>query len=54
MEKLDNKFHDEFQDSKTLPWTTLESREQVGEVRSAGGGGFTAGNLTFVKVYDSG
>ena len=54
MEKLEQKFHDEFLNSETLPWTTVESREQVGEVRYAGGGGLTAGNFTFVKVYEAG
>ncbi|KAF7791079.1 hypothetical protein EIP86_002040 [Pleurotus ostreatoroseus] len=54
MEKLEQKFHDEFLNSETLPWTTVESRKQVGEVRYAGGGGLTAGNWTFVKVYEAG
>ena len=54
MEKLDQKFHGEFLRSETLPWTTVESRKQVGEVRYAGGGGLTAGNFTFVKVYEAG
>ncbi len=35
-----------------MPWI-LEDK-QVGEVRSAGGDGFTAGNVTFVNVYDAG
>ncbi|KAJ3552650.1 hypothetical protein NM688_g4041 [Phlebia brevispora] len=54
VEQLDNKFHDEFKRSTSLPWKTIESDTKAGEVRFAGGGGFTAGNLTFVKVYEAG
>lgn len=35
-------------------WTTLASGRVAGEVRSAGGDGFTAGNVTFVQVYEAG
>ena len=54
VEDLENKFHDEFKQSEFLPWVTQESYRRAGEVRYAGGGGSTAGNLTFVKVYEAG
>jgi hypothetical protein len=40
--------------AKSIPWVTTESGRLAGEVRSAGGGGFTAGNVTFVSVYEAG
>jgi len=33
---------------------TLNTGKLAGEVRSAGGGGFAAGNVTFVNIYDAG
>ncbi|KAJ3554633.1 hypothetical protein NM688_g3005 [Phlebia brevispora] len=54
VEKLEHKFHDDFVKSKSLPWQTLGSGRIAGEVRSAGGDGFTAGNVTFVQVYEAG
>ena len=54
MEKLENKFHDEFAQSAPTAWLTLDSGRQAGLVRSAGGDGFTAGNLTFVRVFEAG
>ena len=54
MEKLENKFHDEFAQSASTAWVTLDSGRQAGLVRSAGGDGFTAGNLTFVRVFEAG
>lgn len=54
MTKLENKFHDEFAESASTPWVTLDSGRQAGTVRSAGGDGFTAGNVTFVQVYEAG
>lgn len=54
MTKLEHKFHDDFVKSKSLPWMTLGSGKIAGEVRSAGGDGFTAGNVTFVQVYEAG
>ena len=52
--QLDNIFHDEFKNSTFLPWVTIESGKKAGEVRYAGGEGLTAGNVTFVKIYDAG
>ncbi|KIP04923.1 hypothetical protein PHLGIDRAFT_31123 [Phlebiopsis gigantea 11061_1 CR5-6] len=54
VEKLENKFHDEFAKSVPTAWTTLGSGRQAGLVRSAGGEGFTAGNVTFVQVFEAG
>ena len=54
VEKLENKFHDEFAHTGAAPWLTLDSGRVAGTVRSAGGGGFTAGNVTFVQVYEAG
>ena len=51
---MDNKFHDEFGRSPHLPWTTIESRTKAGEVRYAGGGGETAGNIAFVQIFEAG
>ncbi|KAI0688122.1 carboxypeptidase C [Cytidiella melzeri] len=54
VEKLEHKFHSEFVKSVSTKWTTLGSGRVAGEVRSAGGNGFTAGNVTFVQVYEAG
>ncbi|KZT27650.1 serine carboxypeptidase [Neolentinus lepideus HHB14362 ss-1] len=51
---LEHNFHSEFVAAKSLPWITTESGRIAGEVRSAGGGGFSAGNVTFVNVHDAG
>lgn len=51
---LENDFQDEFVNSKPVPWVTMESGNVAGTVRSAGGKGFTAGNVTFVAVHDAG
>ncbi|KAI0347644.1 serine carboxypeptidase [Trametopsis cervina] len=52
--KLEHKFHNELVKSSSIKWTTLDSGRVAGEVRSAGGDGFTAGNVTFVQVYEAG
>jgi hypothetical protein len=49
-----NSYHDEYASSVPTPWITAETGRVAGEVRSAGGNGFTAGNLTFVTVYEAG
>jgi cathepsin A (carboxypeptidase C) len=51
---LNTKFHEEYTAAKFVPWVTLESGKMAGEVRSAGGGGFRAGNVTYVTVFDAG
>jgi len=37
-----------------VPWIIPESGIKAGESRSAGGGGITAGNITFVNVFNAG
>jgi carboxypeptidase C (cathepsin A) len=54
VDALETKFSKEFQKSTPLPWVTIEDSRVAGLVRSAGGGGETAGNVTFVTVYEAG
>lgn len=54
LEQLETKFHNEFSSTKAVPWITASSGKLAGEVRSAGGAGFTAGNVTFVTVFEAG
>ena len=54
LEKLESVFREEFSTMKPIPWITEDSQEVVGTVRSAGGKGFTAGNVTFVVVHEAG
>jgi len=54
LEKLDSVFQEEFLAVKSIPWVTEESQEVAGTVRTAGGHGFTAGNVTLVAVDEAG
>lgn len=55
MEALaDHPFADEFGKAGLVPWQTLNTGKVVGKVKSAGGGGFTAGNFTYVVVHEAG
>ncbi|OSX56159.1 hypothetical protein POSPLADRAFT_1050876 [Postia placenta MAD-698-R-SB12] len=54
VEELETRFQKEFAARKGVPWTTSETGNIAGLVRSAGGGGHTAGNVTFVQVYEAG
>jgi len=54
VEKLESVFQEEFLAAKPIPWITQDSQEVVGTARSAGGSGFTAGNVTFVVVHEAG
>ncbi|EEB89259.1 hypothetical protein MPER_12663, partial [Moniliophthora perniciosa FA553] len=54
VEEMDTKFKGEFSKAESIPWVDLSTGRQAGEVRSAGGAGFTAGNITFVQVYEAG
>ncbi|KAH0584572.1 hypothetical protein H2248_010105 [Termitomyces sp. 'cryptogamus'] len=54
VEQLETKFLPEFSATKAVPWITSKSGKIAGEVRSAGGAGFTAGNVTFVTVFEAG
>jgi cathepsin A (carboxypeptidase C) len=52
--KFDNVFHEEFASSGAVPWVIKGSGRVAGTVRTAGGNGFTAGNVTFLTVHESG
>ncbi|KAJ7596014.1 carboxypeptidase C [Mycena floridula] len=52
--ELETSFSKEFRASKSTPWIVKATGEQGGEFRTAGGAGFTAGNVTFVNVFASG
>ncbi|KAF7441184.1 hypothetical protein PC9H_001533 [Pleurotus ostreatus] len=54
VELLDSKFNSEFAATKPVPWILKSTGKQAGEARSAGGSGFTAGNVTFVTVFEAG
>jgi len=54
VEQLDTKFQKEFSAKKSVPWVTTESGKMAGMVRTAGGDGYTAGNITFVAVHEAG
>ncbi|KAF8913380.1 serine carboxypeptidase [Mucidula mucida] len=54
VEALDTQFTEEFLSATPDPWIIVETGEKAGTVRSAGGAGFTAGNVTFVNVHDAG
>ena len=54
MEQLDTRFQKEFVAMEAAPWVTTESGVLAGTVRTAGGDGETAGNVTFVTVHEAG
>ena len=54
LELLESSFQREYVAAKPIPWVTLGSGKLAGTVRSAGGGGFTAGNVTFATVFEAG
>ena len=54
LEELDTAFLEEFSAAKSVPWIIANSGQLAGELRSAGGSGLTAGNVTFVNVYQAG
>ncbi|EJD05531.1 serine carboxypeptidase [Fomitiporia mediterranea MF3/22] len=54
LEAMGSKFHDAFAASEAQPWITLSGGKIAGTVRTAGANEFTAGNVTFVTVYDAG
>lgn len=54
VEQLDTKFQEDFAKASKQPWVTLNKGELSGWVRSAGGDGFTAGNVTYVQVHAAG
>ncbi|EIM83602.1 serine carboxypeptidase [Stereum hirsutum FP-91666 SS1] len=54
MSALEHDFHSEFAASEATKWVTTETGRVSGQVRSAGGGEFGAGNVTFVEVFEAG
>ncbi|KAJ6482920.1 carboxypeptidase C [Mycena vitilis] len=54
LEVLDSSFQSEFAAAESIPWITADSGKLAGAVRSAGGKGFTAGNVTFVNIFEAG
>ncbi|KAG9311668.1 Alpha/Beta hydrolase protein [Chiua virens] len=54
LEVLETDFLDEFTVAPTKQWITLGAGKVAGTVRSASGGGFSAGNITFVTVHEAG
>ncbi|KAF5317633.1 hypothetical protein D9611_014972 [Ephemerocybe angulata] len=54
VDALETKFAEEFKKTKAIPWIPLTTGKVAGTVRSAGTGLFTAGNVTFVEVYEAG
>ncbi|GBE90094.1 Carboxypeptidase Y homolog A [Sparassis crispa] len=54
VEQLESKFRDEFASAQSVPWTVTETGKIGGLVRSAGGHGASAGNVTFVAVHEAG
>jgi cathepsin A (carboxypeptidase C) len=52
VEHLSTAFQDEFADAKPQSWVV--GNRTAGYVRAAGGDGTTAGNQTFVAVYEAG
>ncbi|KAF7289385.1 Carboxypeptidase [Mycena indigotica] len=54
LEVFDSKFQSEYKAAQPIPWITHSTGQLAGSVRSAGGKGHTAGNVTFVTVFDAG
>ncbi|KAJ7627649.1 serine carboxypeptidase [Mycena polygramma] len=54
VENLDTKFKSQFSAAEGVPWSVPDSKEIAGQVRSAGGGEGSGGNITFVTVFEAG
>jgi cathepsin A (carboxypeptidase C) len=54
LSNFNSTLREKFVSSSAIPWIVAETGSVAGEVRSAGGDGFTAGNVTFVTVYEAG
>ena len=52
--KFENVFHDGFLFSEHVPWVIEHSGRVAGTVKTAGGGGHTAENVTFLTVDEAG
>lgn len=51
---MDTIFSDEFSTAPSEQWVTMHSGKMAGTVRTAGGAGSGAGNVTFVTVHEAG
>jgi len=51
---MDTIFSDEFSTAPSEQWVTMRSGKMAGTVRTAGGAGSGAGNVTFVTVHEAG
>ncbi|KAJ7079578.1 carboxypeptidase C [Mycena belliarum] len=54
LDVLESSFQNEFVAAKPIPWVTLGTGKLAGTVRSAGNGGFSAGNISYVVVHEAG
>ncbi|KAG8870237.1 hypothetical protein FRB98_001762 [Tulasnella sp. 332] len=54
MQKLENPFLEEFNNNGLVPWQVLKTGRIAGMVKSAGGGGFSAGHYTYVVIHEAG
>jgi cathepsin A (carboxypeptidase C) len=54
MEALDSQFQSEFLQAASEPMVLASSGKPTGRVRTAGSDGETAGNYTFVEVFEAG
>ena len=54
LEALESKYHNAFVAAAKQPWITLAEGKIAGQVRSAGATETTAGNVTYVEVFDAG
>jgi cathepsin A (carboxypeptidase C) len=52
--KFENIFHEEFLYAEPTPWIIKHSGRVAGTVRTVGGEGHTAGNVTFLAVDEAG
>ena len=51
--KFENVFHEEFLSSEHVPWVIEHSGRLAGTAMTAGDGGRTAGNVTFLAVDEA-
>lgn len=54
VEKFPSVFHREYSQTPTIAWRVRSTGEVAGSVRTVGGDGSTAGNITFVTIYEAG
>ena len=54
VERLPSVFAGEYSQTPTVAWRVKSSGKVAGTVRTVGGSGTTAGNITFVTVHEAG